>query len=49
MLCKMEEKQSFYDELKYEWDMHSPGDLVICMGYNNRHIGKHINGFYGVH
>ena len=25
----LEEKQSFYDELKYEWDMHSADDLVV--------------------
>ena len=28
----MEEKQSFYDELKDEWDMHSADDLVVCLG-----------------
>ena len=27
----LEEKQSFYDESKGEWDMHSAGDLVICL------------------
>ena len=27
-----EEKQSFYDELKGEWDMHSAGHLVMCLG-----------------
>ena len=25
-------KQSSYNELKCEWDMHSTGDLVICLG-----------------
>ena len=28
ILCKVEEKQSLYDELKVEWDVHSTGDLV---------------------
>ena len=28
----LEEKQSLRDELKGEWDMHSAGDLVMCMG-----------------
>ena len=28
----LEEKQSFYDERKCEWDMHSAGDLVMCLG-----------------
>ena len=35
MLCKAEKvlkKQSFYDELKCELDMHSIGDLVMCLG-----------------
>ena len=27
-----EEKQSFYDELKCELDMHSAGDLVMSLG-----------------
>ena len=31
-LGKVEEKQSFYDELKDEWDMHSADDLVVCLG-----------------
>ena len=25
------EKQSYNDELKCEWDMHSAGDLVMCL------------------
>ena len=45
----MEEKHSFYDELKGEWDMHSAGDLVVCFGDFNGHIGRHIHGCDGVH
>ena len=45
MLHKLEEKQSFYDELK----MHSADDLVMCMGDFNGHTGRHIDGFNGVH
>ena len=26
----LEEKQSLYDKLKCEWDMHSADDLVMC-------------------
>ena len=29
---RLEGKQSFYDELKCEWDMHSADDLAKCMG-----------------
>ena len=32
MLHKVEEKQSFYDELKDEWDVISVVDLVMCLG-----------------
>ena len=44
MLHKIEvwKKNSFYDELKCEWDVHYAGDLVMCLGVFNGHI-------YGVH
>ena len=44
----LEEKQSFYDELKGEWDMHSAGDLVMCLVDFNGHIVRHIDGFNGI-
>ena len=47
MLCKVEEV--FYDELKGEWDMHSAGDIVMCLGDFSGHIGRHIDGFFGVY
>ena len=46
--ASFEEKQSFYDELKCEWDMHSTGDLVMCLCDFNVNICRHIDGFYGV-
>ena len=45
----MEEKQSFYDELKGEWDMHSVDYLVICLGDLSGHMGRNIDEFDGVH
>ena len=30
-----------------EWDFHSAGDLVKCMGDINGHVGRHIYGFLG--
>ena len=42
-------KKSLYDELKGEWDMHSAGDLVMCLGDFNEHVGRYIDGFDGVH
>ena len=43
-----DENQPFCDELKGEWDMHSAGDLVICLGDFNGFLGGHIDGFDGV-
>ena len=43
----LEEKLSFYDELKCEWDLHSAGDLVMCLGYFNVHVDRHIDGVHG--
>ena len=31
------------------WDMHSAGHLVMCLGENNGHDGRHIDEFDGVH
>ena len=43
----LEEEQSFYDKLKCEWDMHSAGDLVMCLGDFNGHVGMHIDVIHG--
>ena len=43
----LEEKQSFYDELKCEWDMHSACDLVMCLDDFNGHVDRYIDGFNG--
>ena len=29
--------------------MHSAGDLVMCLGDSNGQVGRHIDGFNGVH
>ena len=29
--------------------MHSAGDLVMCLGDINGHVGRHIGGFNGDH
>ena len=29
--------------------MHSAGDLVVCFGDVNGHVGRHIGGLYAVH
>ena len=41
----LEEKQSFYDKLKCEWDMQSADDVVMYSGDFNGHIGRYIDGF----
>ena len=45
----LEEKQSFHDELKGKWDIHSASDLVMCLVDFNGHIGRNIDGFDGIH
>ena len=42
-------KNNLYDELKGEWDMHSADDLVMCLSEFSGHIGRHVDGFDGVH
>ena len=44
----LEERQSFYDELKGEWEMHSANGLVVRLGDCNRHVGRHMDGVHGV-
>ena len=35
-----EEKLSFYDELKCEWDLHFADDLIMCLGdFNDTLVG----------
>ena len=45
----MEEKQSLYDKMKGEWDMHGAGDLVMCFGDFSGHIGRHVDGVHEVY
>ena len=44
---KFGRKQSFYDELKGEWDMHSAGDLVMRLGDLIGNIGRHMIDLIG--
>ena len=41
-------KTVLYDKLKCELDMHSEGDLVMCLGDITGHIGRNIDEFHGV-
>ena len=43
----LEEIQTFCDEQKGEKDMHSTGDLVMCLVDYNGLLGRHVNGFDG--
>ena len=53
MLLKVEEvlkKNSLSDKLNGEWwNVHSAGDLVMCLGDIGRHMGRRIGGFHGAH
>ena len=44
----LEEKQSLFDELKFEWNMHCTDDSVVCLNYINVHMCRHIDRFHGV-
>ena len=41
-------KNSVYDVLNGEWDMHSAANLVMWLGVFNGHVGRHIGVFDGV-
>lgn len=43
------EKERFYDEMAYEWDMQGTNELVLGLGDFNGHVGNDIEGFEGVH
>ena len=49
MVCKVAEKEHFYDDLRSEWDLHRMGELVLGMGDFNGHVGKWIEGYEGMH
>ena len=45
----LEEKQSFYDEVKCELNVHSPHDFAMCLDDFNGYVGRHVHGFDEVH
>ena len=52
MVCKVAERvqrKSVLYHLRSKWDLHSVGELVLCMGDFNGHVGKRIEGYEGVH
>ena len=46
---RLEEKQSFNDKVKSEWDMHYADNLAMCLDDCNGYVGRHIDGLDGVH
>ena len=46
---RLRRKTVFYDELKSEMYVHGAGDFFTCLCDFNGHVGRHINGFDGVH
>ena len=44
--CK---KDQFYNDMAGEWDLQNPGKVVLGLGDFNRHVGRWIDGFGGVH
>ena len=45
---RLEEKQSFCEGLKDKWDMHSAGDLAMCLCDINGQVDRYIDVFDGV-
>ena len=43
------EKDQFYNEMASEWDLQNSGKVVLGLGDFNKHAGKRIDGFEGVH
>ena len=43
------EKDQLYNDMASEWDLQNPIEVVLGMGDFNRHVGRQIDGFEGVH
>ena len=46
--ASLKERQS-QKELKNEWNIYGVDDSVVCLGYIDGHVGRHIDGSDGVH
>ena len=42
------EKDVFYDEMAYEWDLQRKNEMVLEFRDFNGHVGKYADGFEGV-
>ena len=42
-------KDQFCNDMASEWDLQSPGKVVLGLGNFNGHVGRRIDGFDGVH
>ena len=47
MLRRLEDQ--FYNYMASEWDLQSPGKMVLGLGDFNGHVGRRIGGFERVH
>ena len=45
----MSEKKKFYEETARGCEVENAKEVLICLGDFNRHIGKDVDGFEGVH
>ena len=43
------EKDQFYNDITSEWDLQNPSEVVLDMGDFNKHVGRRIDNFEGVH
>ena len=43
------EKNQFCNDMANEWNLLSPGEVVLGLGDFNGHVGRFIDSFEGVH
>ena len=42
-------KDQFYNDMASEWNLQSPGEVILGLGDFNGYVGRRIDGFQGVH
>ena len=43
------EKDQFYNKMSCEWNLQNPGEMILCTKGFNRHFGRRVDSYEGVH
>ena len=43
------EKDQSYNDRAREWDLQNPGEVILSLEDFNKHVGRRIDGFEGMH